>query len=119
MEKEEKKIPSYGLYVLRKDEQHLEIVVSSNYDEVFERYKEVKSQWAQAIKDKTPFEILKPIVTAFDPGLVYEITIKLITETPSSRYDNPYQKQMEKGGLGNMLNRRLPVTGDLLDEGYR
>jgi len=58
----------------------------------------------------------------FDPGLIYEITIKLITETPSSRYDNPYQKQMEKHGLSNMIGRRpqgQTAEGDLLDGGYR
>lgn len=121
MSKEEKKIPTYGLYILRKDEQHIEVLVSANYDEVFERYKEVSSNWAKSIKDQTPFELVKPIVTSFDPGLAYEITIKLVTETPASRYDNPYQKQMEKVGLGNMLQKRpqSQTSGDLLDEGYR
>jgi len=122
MSTEEKKVPSYALFILRKDEQHIEVLMSSNYDEVFERYKEVSSKWAQSIKDQSPFELLKPVVTSFDPGLVYEVTIKLMSETPASRYENPYQKQMEKNGLGSMLNRRPQPTapqGDLLDEGYR
>lgn len=122
MSKEEtKKVPSYGVYILRKDDQHIELLVSNNYDECFDRYKEIKDRWAQSIKDKTPFELERPIVTAFDPGLVYEITLRLITETPSSRNENPYQKQMEKNGLGNMFSRTAQVglSGDLLDGGYR
>jgi hypothetical protein len=122
MSKEEKKIPVYSLLILRKDDQHIELLESSNYDEVFERFKQVKADWAQSIKDKAPFELLKPVVTVFDPGLIYEITIKLITETPSSRYENPYQKQMERNGLSSMINsRRAGATqeGDLLDGGYR
>jgi hypothetical protein len=117
MQKEEnKKIPTYSLLILRKDEQHISVVESSNYDEVFERYNEVKDHWAQSIRDKTPFELQKPIVTVFDPGLVYEITIKLITETPSSRYENPYEKQMRKNGFSNMFNQ---PSGEVLDGGYR
>ena len=122
MNKEEKKIPVYSLLILRKDDQHIVLLESGNYDEVFERYKEVKDHWAQSIKDKAPFELLKPVVTVFDPGLIYEITIKLITETPSSRYDNPYQKQMERNGLSSMINRRPAVPtqdGEILDGGYR
>ena len=119
MNKEEKKIPSYSLLILRRDEQHIEVITSANYDEVFERYKQVKESWAVSIKEKVPMELLKPVVTSFDPGLVYEITIKLVADTPASRYDNPYQKQMEKQGLGNMINKRPQTNGDLLDEGYR
>jgi hypothetical protein len=123
MSKEEKKIPVYSLLVLRKDDQHIELLESNNYDEIFERYKEVKDHWAQCIKDQAPFELLKPVVTVFDPGLIYEITIKLVTETPSSRYENPYQQQMQKQGLTSMINNRRPqvatAEGDLLDGGYR
>jgi hypothetical protein len=121
MSKEEKKIPVYGLWVLRRDGQHIEVVESSNYDEVFERYNQVKIEWAQAIKDKTPFELTKPIVTSFDPGLIYEITIKLITETTTSRYENPYQQNMVKNGFSSMFKspqQTIQGGSDLLDGGY-
>lgn len=118
---EEKKIPIYDLLILRKDDQHITVLESPKYDEVFERYNEVKSQWANCIKDQTPFELTKPIVTTFDPGLIYEITIRLVTETTSSRYENPYENQMRKNGFSSMLNRppRAMLDGDLLDGGYK
>lgn len=115
MSKEEKKIPLYNLLILRKDQFHIEVMETDNYDKIFEKYKEVKDQWAKCIKDQNPFELTSPVVTTFDPGLIYEITIKLVTETPSSRYENPYNKQMQEKGFSKMFSS----SSDLLDNGYR
>lgn len=121
MANEEKKQPVYGLWILRKDEGHIEVVQSINYDEVFEAYNKVTLQWESCIKDQTPFKLTKPIVTTFDPGLIYEITIRPMTETTSSRYENPYQQNMIKNGFSNTFRQpQVPTTaGDLLDGGYR
>lgn len=121
MSEEKKVVPVYGLWVLRKDEQHIEVLESSNYDVVYESYQKIKSEWTQCIKDKTPFELTKPTITVFDPGLIYEITIKLVTETPSSRYENPYQQQMQKNGFAQTFKQpqQTGSISDLLDGGYR
>lgn len=112
--KEEKK-SLYSLMILRRDGEHINVCESTNYDEVFERYKEVRSRWASCIKENEPFELLKPIVTSFDPGLIYEITVRPIIETTSSRFDNPYQQEMMKKGLANTI-RTQP---EILDGGYK
>lgn len=118
---EEKKQQVYTLLILRKDDNHIEVVQSLNYDEVMEAYNRVRLQWATCIKDQTPFELMRPIVTTFDPGLIYEITVRPLAETTVSRFENPYQQSMMKNGFSSMFNKQNQVTttGDLLDNGYR
>lgn len=115
-QKPDEKLALYALWILRRDQEHISVIESSNYDEVFEVYNKVKAQWAACIKDQTPFELTKPIVTSFDPGLIYEITVKPITETTVSKYDNPYSQQMVKNGFSSTFR---PTTPDLLDGGYK
>jgi hypothetical protein len=111
----EEKQTIYALWILRKDQEHISVIETTKFDEVFELYNEIKNKWTLCIKDQTPFELLKPIVTSFDPGLIYEITIRPITETSSTKYENPYQQQMLKNGLSNMFK----PSSDLLDGGYK
>lgn len=112
---EEKKI-SYALIILRRDGNHISVMEVFDYDKAFEEYKELTSRWAICIKEHTPFAMTKPIVTTFDPGLIYEITITPVVDTPASRNDNPYAKEMRTRGLGNMQG--IPI-GETLDQGYR
>ena len=115
MQAKEEKKALYGLFIYRRDGEHLSVLESTNYDEVFETYKHLKTQWAACVKDHTPFELTKPIVTSFDPGLIYEMTIKPVVETLSSRYENPYQQQMVKNGFSNTFR----PSSEILDDGYK
>lgn len=113
MSKEEKK-PLYGLYVMRRDENHIIVIESLNYDEVFEAYKKLVVEWGNAVKERLPFSLSSPVVTTFDPGLIYEITVRpIMPEQNVSKYDNPYQQKMMKNGFQNMFG------ADVLDGGYR
>lgn len=112
----EEKKSIYALWVLRRDGQHISIMEVSDYDKAFEEYKELTSRWTTCIKENTPFALMKPIVTTFDPGLIYEITITPVVDTPASRNDNPYAKEMRTRGLGNMQGMAI---GETLDQGYR
>lgn len=114
MKKEESK-SVYALWVLRRDGDHISVIESSNYDEVYEAYNEVKAKWISSIKEQTPFELTKPVVACFDPGLIYEVTIKPITQVSSSRYENPYQQEMVKNGFSTTFK----PSSDILDNGYR
>lgn len=112
MKNEEKK-PSYVLVILRRDGEHIAVLEDNNYDKVFEAYNEVAAKWASSIKEQTPFSLTSPVVTTFDPGLIYEIKINPVVETAaSSKYDNPYANKMRQNGLGSM-------QGENLDQGYR
>ena len=113
--KKEEKKTLYALYILRRDGEHIQVTESTNYDNVFEKYKAAKSLWTSCIKNNEPFELTNPIVTSFDPGLIFEITIRPIIEQSSSRFDNPYQQEMVKKGLSNTI-RNSP---EILDGGYK
>jgi hypothetical protein len=110
--KEEKK-SLYALYIMRKDENHITAIESSNYDEVYEMYKKLTQEWAICVKEQKPFSMVEPVVTTFDPGLIYEITVRpVVVEQNLSKYDNPYQKKMLEKGFSNAF------PGNVLDNGY-
>jgi hypothetical protein len=112
MNKEEKQ--TYGVFILRRNQDHIHILESENYDEAYESWKELKAKWETSLHEQKPFELNKPVVTAFDPGLIYEITLRPLTKSARVSSNNPYQQQMEKEGFGNTFGR----TG-LFDQGYK
>jgi DNA mismatch repair ATPase MutS len=113
--KEEKEL-IYGVYILRKDGNHIVALEVNDYDEAFSYWEKLQEKWENTIKEKKPFSITNPVVTAFDPGLIVEINLKPVVETTESRYKNhnPYRDKMVKEGFSNALN-----YPDLLDSGYR
>lgn len=112
MSKETKQ--SYMVAILRRDGAHLSVLESDNFDQALEVYKQLKDKWKTAIKENAPFELERPVVTAFDPGLIYEINLKPVVETAENT-NNPYYQEMKRKGLGNTLR----PTGDMLDGGYK
>jgi hypothetical protein len=115
--KEERKT-LYGLFILKRDGDHISVLETDNYDEVFESWKQLKDQWTSCVQDSKPFELLKPIVTAFDPNLIYEITVKPVVETTaSSKNYNPYREQMNKEGFSNTFGNHA-VLSNVKDGGY-
>ena len=113
-QKKEEKKPTYALHIMRRDNNHISVVESANYDETYELYEKLTVQWADCIKEQKPFSLKSPVVTTFDPGLIYEITIlPVMIEQPSNRHDNPYQQKMIKEGFGNQFGQNI------LDGGYR
>lgn len=114
---EEKQV--YETVIFRTDGQHISALQSINFDEAVEKWKELNSNWEESITNKKPFKIMKPVVTSFDPGMISEIAVRPLTKVAESKYDNPYQQQMMKKGLNNMLNQGgHPINNGMLDEGY-
>ena len=114
MKHEEKKKQMYVLMILRRDNDHIIVSESQDYDKTYEQYTEIVTKWTQCIKDNIPFSITSPIVTCFDPGLIYEIKINPVVETTATKYDNPYAREMNQRGLAAMQN-----FSENLDQGYR
>lgn len=117
MQKVEETKQVYEVQIIRIDQNHIVALTSDNYDKCFERWEELTKIWTEAIDGKKPLVLKDPVVTAFDPGLVREITVRPVMTVPASKNDNPYHKRMVKEGLSNMLNN--PAGSDLLDGGYR
>ena len=105
----------YGVFILKRNQDHILVLESNNFEEANEVWKSLTNNWETSLKDQKPFIFNKPIVTAFDPGLIYEITLKPVNKS-NVKVDsnNPYQRHMEKEGFTNTLNRY-----GLYDEGYK
>lgn len=119
MQKVEEKKQLYDIVIIKHDNNHIIALSTDNYDKCFETWKSLVAKWEESITKKSPYSMVEPIVTAFDPGLIKEITLRPVMEVPESRYDNPYQKRMMKDGLSSMLKPGNAINPDMLDEGYR
>lgn len=120
MSKEEKK-QIYEVWIIKYNDEPISILATDKYDESYEKWKFLTDVWVNALKDKTPFIITNPVVTAFDPGTVKEITVRPVMKVAESKYENPYHQQMMKNGLGNTLKSVSAVSvfnSEILDEGY-
>ena len=117
MAKKEEKSQAYGALILKRDGDFIVAIESDNYDEVYETWQKLKDQWAECVKESKPFELTSPIVTAFDPNLIYEITVKPVVETASNKHNNPYKAAMQKHGFANTLGNSQ-ILSDVKDGGY-
>jgi hypothetical protein len=120
MSQNEEKKQTYEVWIVRQDGNHIRTQLTNEYDKCFEDWKKLVDLWKSCVADKTPFSITTPVVTAFDPGLIMEITIRPVVKIAESKYDNPYQQKMLDKGLLNTLNNKGNVIDpNILDEGYR
>ena len=117
MEKEEKK-QLYEVWIIRYNDEPISILATDKYDTAYERWTELKDIWINAIKEKIPFVLEKPLVTAFDPGTIKEVTVRPVMKVAESKYENPYQQSMLQNGLTKTLrNPGNILSSEILDEG--
>lgn len=118
--KVEEKKELYEVLIIKRDQNHIVVMSVPSYDKCYEKWTELLKIWTEALKDKIPFVLKDPVVTAFDPGLIMEISIMPVMKVAESKYDNPYQKEMMKKGLSQTLRSNgNALNSDILDEGYR
>jgi len=92
----------YGVLIFRNNGEHIQALESTDYDKCYERWKALHNEWATASKEQRPFVLEDPIVTAFAPGMIYEIKlIPIMTEEMASKSNNPYQQRMNQNGFSN------------------
>lgn len=120
MQQKEERKQIYEVWIVKYNDEPISVLTTNKYDESYEKWQELTNTWISALKDKTPFIITSPVVTAFDPGTVKEITVRPVMKISESKYENPYQQQMMKVGLGNTLKTNMgnSINSELLDEGY-
>jgi hypothetical protein len=110
----------YEIWILRRDADHIKSGEFEKFEEACEEWKKLKESWHSCIKEQKPFELHKPIVTAFDPGLISEIRIvTFVAKESANSIDNPYHKEMQQRGLSEALNKYSKTGYDLLDGGYK
>lgn len=119
--KETEEKQKYYVAILRRDGNNIIATETEDFEEAHKIYKEMLKEWKRANEEKQPFEVKKPLITSFDPGMVYEITLRPFSANTknSVNSENPYQQQMQRQGLGNMLGGGAPNMPDILDGGYK
>lgn len=105
----------YEVLILRRDQAHIAVMETEDFKEADKRWAELDEQWSACVKETKPFKLRKPVITSFDPGLIYEITVVPV-QTTQKNPDNPYQQEMQRKGLGATL--RGGTGPDMLDGGY-
>ena len=120
MEKTEEKQVLYSVIILRTDGEHLIVLESSDYDKCFEKWNHLQNLWQQVGTENKPFVLNEPLVTAFHPMLIKEITLRpVIKDSVSTKYENPYSRKMVEKGFSETFNRFASSGIDLLDDGYK
>lgn len=96
----------YGVLILRRDQQHIQALLTSDYDSAFKLWEELSKRWQESVKETIPFRLISPVVTSFDPGLISEITIRPVVENKlTSNPNNPYEKEMREKGFSETFGR--------------
>lgn len=113
----EKKLETYSVWVMRRDQAHITVMETGSFEEADKVWQDLNSRWTNSLKEQVPFILRAPLVTAFDPGLIYEIALLPYGNTNVAS-DNPYQQNMRQNGFSNTFNK-VARTGDILDGGYR
>lgn len=92
----------FAVTLLKRDQQHIIISQTENYDEARATWTKLVEAWTRALKDQHPLVLDNSVTaTAFDPGLVYEITIKTMDLTSRVNTSNPYTQDMLANGFSN------------------
>jgi hypothetical protein len=116
MSKVEEKVETVYEVMLVRTDREFPIIVhqSTNYDECYVKWQELHQKWQESSDNNKVFIMDEPFVTAFNPLLIREITLRPIVEQSVGKHKNPYQQKMIDKGLSNMLG-----GSDILDGGYR
>lgn len=92
----------YTVLVLRKDGDNITAVESADFEECYKVWEELQGKWTEAVKEVKPFVLKDPILTAFEPGLIYEITLRPLSYKKSQiNTNNPYARDMLDRGFSN------------------
>lgn len=107
----------YEVYIARNDQQMPMIVCQSvNYEECFEKWEELQELWQISSNENKAFVMKEPLVTAFNPVLIREITLRPVVEQSVGKYKNPYQREMIEKGFSEAFGK---PGHDFLDGGYK
>ena len=114
----------YGVIIYRKDGEHILIDVGNDFEKCRELHSKLDTQWEECHKEATPFRMVDPEVTSFEPGLIKEI--KIVAGPKSSMNEmghNPYVQRMKQQGFSASFKGQtrpdLISSIGMYDEGYK
>ncbi len=92
----------YQTLILRRDGNHIAVIESVEFEKCYAMWEQLQNQWAECAKEVKPFVIKDPVLTAFEPGLIYEITLRpVMPMTKAMNENNPYARNMLDRGFSN------------------
>lgn len=112
---ESKKI--YAVIINRRALEPIFVIESEDYDKCYSTWEVLLQQWETCVKELKPFVLREPVVTAFEPGLIFGIDLLPIqTEDSKSNAHNPYARKMKQEGFSQTF--RNFTQNNILDGGY-
>lgn len=110
---------TYSVVIYRKDNNHIIVSETVEYKQAETLWEELQQKWQTAHKEAIPYILKEPEITAFEPGLIFEIKIEAQTMNTinNMNHDNPYVKRMMKQGFSNTFSSQGQNLVDLLDQG--
>ncbi len=97
----------YQTLILRRDGNHISIVESTDFEKCYKAWETLQGQWAECAKEVRPFILKDPVITAFEPGLIYEIILQpVMSASKAVNENNPYAKQMLDRGFSNTFGNQ-------------
>lgn len=106
----------YAVLVLKRDQDHVSVMDTDKFEEADKKWSELTLQWTECLHEQKPFQLRKPLITAFDPGLIYEITVRPVSDVIKNP-DNPYQQDMQRRGFSATFGNK--GGSEMLDGGYK
>lgn len=117
---------SYVVLIMRRDDQHITALEDHDFKKCKTLWTKLHKQWQECHKESTVFVIEKPLMSAFEPGMISEIKLIPRLEQEQMQVDasNPYMQQMQQQGLGSTLKNKNSIPDgspypDLLDGGFK
>lgn len=104
----------YTVLILKRDQNHITVVESEDFSVCRSKWVTLHTQWQECHKEGKVFVLEDPVLSAFEPGMIYEISLVPKTSTMNISSDNPYQKNMQQKGLPQTMR-----GADMLDNGYK
>lgn len=108
----------YVVRMFRKDQEVFDCFESVDFSECKNIWEKLHTEWQECHKEQKVFLLKSPIISAFEPGLISEISIlPKVNVLNKIDADNPYKKQMMDKGLSHSL-RQTGIAPNVLDDGY-
>jgi len=97
----------YKVLIFRADGNHMEVFESDDYKMVEKVYEGLNIEWVASTAEKRPFRMPPPEMHSFIPALITEIKVESVSKEEYHTQSNPYYKQMQKNGLGGVMNQNF------------
>jgi hypothetical protein len=101
----------YKVLIFRVDGNHMEVLESDNLKLVENLYNGLNMEWVASTAEKRPFKMPPPEMHSFVPALISEIKVESMSQEEYHKQSNHYYKQMQKDGLGGVMNQSFNKGG--------